>query len=161
MTPITPPRLRARVGVKCACTCRRRNRLDHGRGEPANEETPQMRGFFSAPKRTRTSTRLSRTRPSRRWALDGRVVLRTAASFLSAVENTLDTLDGVDVVKGVVAIRDQGGVQSRVLHCSPPRAVSRRLPLVRPESSFGERLSAIASRRTQQRAAIRSIIHPE
>jgi hypothetical protein len=34
-------------------------------------------------------------------------VNRAAASFLSAVENTLDTLDGMDVVRGVVAIRDQ------------------------------------------------------
>jgi len=38
--------------------------------------------------------------------LDRRVVLRTAASLLSAVENTLDTLDGLDVVRGVVAIRE-------------------------------------------------------
>src|SRR5215208_2796701 len=42
-------------------------------------------------------------RPSSRWALDRGVVIRAAASFSSGVENTLDTLDGVDVVRGVVA----------------------------------------------------------
>jgi hypothetical protein len=34
------------------------------------------------------------------------VVDRAAASFLSAVENTLDALDRVDVVTAVVGIRD-------------------------------------------------------
>src|SRR3954451_1132502 len=76
---------------------------------PRTRKAPSRGAFRGAPKRTRTSTRLSRTRPSSRWALDRRVVLRTAASLLSAVENTLDTLDGLDVVKGVVAMRDQGG----------------------------------------------------
>jgi hypothetical protein len=44
-------------------------------------------------------------------------VLRTAAPFLSAVENTLDTLDGVDVVRGVVAMGDHG--VGRTLHEVP------------------------------------------
>jgi hypothetical protein len=54
------------------------------------------------------------------------VVLRTAASFLSAAENTLDTLDGVDVVRGVVAIRDQGVREARVLRASQNLAISAR-----------------------------------
>jgi hypothetical protein len=38
------------------------------------------------------------------------VVVRTAASFLSAVENALDTLDGMNVVRGVVATEPRCGL---------------------------------------------------
>ena len=42
------------------------------------------------------------------------------------VENTLDTLDGVDVVKGVVAISDQGVHEAFVLQAVENIAICER-----------------------------------
>jgi hypothetical protein len=50
-----------------------------------------------------------------RWPLDRGVAIRAVRSDVSTVENTLDALDNVEVVTGVAAIRDQGGLFSGVL----------------------------------------------
>ena len=72
-------------------------------------KSPPVSGLFPyAPKRTRTSTRLSRTRPSTRFEPARYVPFRSMRSILSTRGNTLDALDDLDVVTGVVAIRDQG-----------------------------------------------------
>src|SRR5215216_4847017 len=98
-----------RTGLFSSCQRRCREVFAPGPIEkPENAKSPAGRGFSRCAEEDSNLHPVTRTRPSRRWALDRGVVLRTAASFLSAMENTLDTLDGVDVVRGVVAIRDQG-----------------------------------------------------
>jgi len=94
--------------------------------DPENAKSPAQRGFSRCAEEDSNLHPVTRTRPSRRWALDRGVVLRTAASFLSAMENTLDTLDGVDVVRGVVAIRDQGVDKAGVLRSDLDARNSRR-----------------------------------
>ena len=109
----------------------------HGRGQLATARVSQAGGSDSACRRpasersvastATTRNRGSRTRPSSRSALDRRVLIPAGASLLSAVESALDTLDEVDVVRGVVAIRDRS---LRILvgrHRRPGRA--RAIPI--------------------------------
>jgi hypothetical protein len=58
-SPRNPLYKRAPIASVCPSTAEAGDRADH-----RNEKSPAERGFPDAPKRTRTSTRLSRTRPS-------------------------------------------------------------------------------------------------
>jgi hypothetical protein len=117
-----PPRLRAagapaaHVHHSLALGVAQRARAPTGPWRSAPARACRTDRPPGAPKRTRTSTRSSRTRPSSPYTLSRRVVNRPVRSVVSTVENNLDALEKVDVAMGVAAIRDQGGLFSG---CSP------------------------------------------
>src|SRR5687767_7901952 len=60
-------------------------------------QQPRLRGFLDAPKRTRTSTRLSRTRPST-WSPGCQIrPRRVRTSITSGGMDEMDASDGMDV----------------------------------------------------------------
>ena len=74
-----------------------------GTTRPSTTKAVRLQGFLDAPKRTRTSTRLSRTRPST-WSLARHIhPPRIRTSITSGGLDDMDALDGVDVATNVAA----------------------------------------------------------